>query len=181
MTLCMAWELWLLAAAAGTPGQAASGALPKPSPVLTARWRLKCHRAHPPAWLLPRTTTPLPPNPSGSSRQEQEWTLISDILLVLAPRGMKGTTGHCLNMRLYAIPVSLPKICLRWDVDGINWETRFIGHGVRTAETTRRQAEDEHFNLASTTTLVVWVVFFWAHQKQKPLMLQCLLPKKWGR
>lgn len=32
-----AWELWLLAVTAGTPGQAVSRALPKPPPVLVAR------------------------------------------------------------------------------------------------------------------------------------------------
>lgn len=37
MTLHMGWELWLLAAMAGAPGQAASRALPKPSPVPVAR------------------------------------------------------------------------------------------------------------------------------------------------
>lgn len=57
-------------------------------------------------------------------------------------------------MTLYAIAVSLPKIYLRWDADDTSWEPHFVRHRAKTAETTERQAEDEHFNLASITTLI---------------------------
>lgn len=151
MTLHTAWGLWLLAIAAALARQqaecfAGSKVTPgmSPSPLFCPTDAPHHHVA---------LAQPIRQQQAGARTRmnAHQWCPFSTSSK--RDRGYNRTEAWHY-MGLSAIAVSFPKNCLRRDTGRVTWQTHFIYYRARTAETTTRQAEEELFNPASTTTLI---------------------------